>query len=173
MKTWRAIATQRAVRDFSPRPIGAKRLERILEAGRRAPSSNNEQRWSFVVITDPDRLRALAGVGDWTQHLEGAAAAVAFVTPDSPTDWERESIAFDLGQCVQNMLLAAWELGIGGCHAAVYDPDATRRILAYPRDRRCDYLISLGYPASAPDVDRPRRSVRRRPMMELRHDETW
>jgi len=133
----------------------------------------NLQRWEFVVVREPDRLAALATVGDYAGHLAKAPVAVAFVTPESATDSERESIAFDLGQCVQSMLLAAWEMGIGGCHAAVYDEDVARRILGLPDGRRCDYLISLGYPKTPIATDRPRTTVARRPVDDLRHDETW
>jgi nitroreductase len=173
VRTWKTIATFRMVRTFSRKPVEPKRLEKILEAGRRAPSSKNEQRWAFVVVREPDRLAALSGVGDYAGHLAKASVAIAFVTPDSPTGWERESIAFDLGQCVESMLLAAWEMGIGGCHAAVYDEDAVRRILAIPEGRRCDYLVSLGYPKTPIPTDRPRDRVARTPLADLRHDETW
>jgi nitroreductase len=173
VKTEKAIATLRAIRSFKRKPVEPKRLANILEAGRRAPSSMNLQRWAFVVVREPDRLAALAGVGDYAGHLATAPVAIAFVTPDSPTDWERESIAFDLGQCVQSMLLAAWEMGIGGCHAAVYDEPAARRILGLPEGMRCDYLISLGYPRTAVATDRARDEVDRHPVADLRHDETW
>ena len=173
MKTWKAIATLRATRTFKRTPVQPKRLAVILEAGRRAPSSMNAQRWAFVVVREPDRLAALAGVGDYAGHLAEAPVAIAFVTPDSPTDWERESIAFDLGQCVQSMLLAAWDMGIGGCHAAVYDEPAAREILGLPDGMRCDYLISLGYPKTPVATDRVRDKVGRHPLADLRHDETW
>jgi len=173
VKTGKAIATQRAVRVFKRRPVEPKRLTKILEAGRRAPSSMNAQRWAFVVVREPDRLAALGEVGDYAGHLAKAPVAIAFVTPDSPTGGERESIAFDLGQCVQSMLLAAWDMGIGGCHAAVYDQAAARRILGLPDGMRCDYLISLGYPKTPVATDRARADVDRHPLADLRHDETW
>lgn len=173
MRTWKTIATLRAVRAFKRRPVEPKRLAKILDAGRRAPSSMNLQRWEFVVVREPDRLAALAKVGDYAGHLAKAPVAIAFVTPAGPTDPERESIAFDLGQCVQSMLLAAWEMGIGGCHAAVYDEAEACRILELPDGKRCDYLISLGYPKTPIATDRPRTTVARRPMDNLRHDETW
>ena len=59
----------------------------------------------------PENLWELSRVGDWPGHLAGAAAAVAFVTPDASRPGERESIAFDRGQCDQNMMLAAMRAG--------------------------------------------------------------
>lgn len=168
-----AIHAQRAVRTFQDRPIPDEDLEAILEAGRRAPSSKNDQRWAFVMIRDRGRLRRLADTGTYADHVAGAAAAIALVTPESEIDWERESIAYDLGQATQNMMLAAWELGIGSVHAAVYDPEAVRAELNLPAGQRCDYMISLGYPdPPILDMSRP-RTPDRKPLGSLRHDETW
>ncbi len=168
MGVFDAIASQRAVRRFAERPIEPEKLERILDAGRRAPSSMNEQRWSFVVVTDRERLRELARLGDYADHIAGAAAAVALVTPEPTEDWEGESIAFDLGHCAQSLMLAAWELGIGSVHAAVYDEPQARELLGYPEGWRCDYLLSLGYPASPPSGQGRRKSLE-----ELVHRERW
>jgi nitroreductase len=163
-----AIRSQRAVRRFADRPIADDLLAEILDAARRAPSSMNEQRWAFVLVTDAGRLRALAGIGEYAGHLAAAAAAVALVTPEAEGDWRRESIAFDLGQCAQNLMLAAWERGIGSAHAAVYDQDLARESLGYPPDRRCDYVLGLGYPA-VPAAG----PGRRRPLDQLLHRERW
>jgi nitroreductase len=155
--TWEAIRTQRAVRRFEDREIPDDVLLRILDAGRRAPSSMNEQRWDFVVVTDPQRLRELARVGEYADHIAGAAAAVALITPVADEDWRRESIAFDLGQAAQSMMLAAWSQGVGSVHAAVYDEDLARELLGYPKGFRCDYLVSFGYPAGPPTTEGSRR----------------
>ena len=162
------ISTLRAVRRFDGRPILGEVLERILEAGRRAPSSMNEQRWSFVVCTDRAHLRELASIGDYADHVATAAAAVALVTPESDQGWRRESIAFDLGQCAQNMQLAAWAESVGSVHAAVYDEGRTRELLGYPEGWRCDYLLSVGYPEH-----RPTTRGGRTPLGELVHRERW
>ena len=163
-----AIETQRAVRRFGDRSIDPDVLDAILEAGRRAPSSMNEQRWSFVVVTDRARLRELATVGDYAGHIARAAAAVALVTPGADEEWRRESIAFDLGQCAQNLMLRAWDLGVGSAHAAVYDAALSQRLLGYPAGFACDYVLSLGYPAEPPSAQGSRR-----PIDEIVHRERW
>src|SRR5919109_197893 len=78
-----------------------------------------------------------------------AAAALAFVAPRPADVEERESIAFDLGQAVENAMVAAWDLGIGSCHASVYEQDRMRALLGYPEDSACDLIVSFGYPANA------------------------
>ena len=80
---------------------------------------------------------------------------------------------WDLGLASQNMILAAWALGIGSCPATVYDADLARRLLGYPIDRACEYLISFGYPADASDLTRPLKRGGRRPLDQLVHEERW
>jgi len=62
METWDAVRPRRNVREYLDQPIARDNLERILEAGRRAPSSGNWQPWSFVVVTDRAQLIELAKV---------------------------------------------------------------------------------------------------------------
>src|SRR3990172_2323877 len=128
-----AIRSLRAVRRFQDRPIADGVLLEILDAARRAPSSMNEQRWAFVLVSDRARLRELARIGEYAAHLAVAGAAVALVTPETDEDWRRESIAFDLGQCAQNLMLAAWGRGIGSVHAAGYDEAPVRGALRLPQ----------------------------------------
>lgn len=92
MDVWTAIRTKRMVRDFLERPLQAEHLTRIVDAGRHAGSSKNQQRWDFIVIEDRETLRRLAQVGPYAGHLAGAAAAVASAatssrsaTPPTPT----------------------------------------------------------------------------------------
>ncbi len=170
---WEAIRSKRAVRRFRAEPLRPDDLERILDAGRHAGSAKNLQRWDFIVVTGRDRLVGLAAVGPWAGHLAGAALAVALVTPDPRASGQPLSIMFDLGQAAANMMLAAWELGIGSVPATVYEQDLARRLLGYPDDRHCEYLLSFGYPAdpTAPSV--PPRKGGRRPLSEVIHREHW
>jgi nitroreductase len=173
MNVWTAITTQRAVRSFSERPVPDEALERILEAARRAPSSTNSQPWEFIIVRDRELLGRLAEVGQYAGHLANAAVAVALVAEDHDDPELRGTDAYDLGHATQNMMLSALELGIGSVHASVWWPDKSRELLGLPPGKRCDYLISLGYPASDGLLDAPRRNVPRRPLAELIHHERW
>ncbi|MDP9296399.1 MAG: nitroreductase family protein [Actinomycetota bacterium] len=173
MDVHEAISTQRAIREFVDRPISEEHLDRIVQAGRRAPSSKNEQPRSFIVCTERGHLRELSTVGDYAQHIAGAAAAIAIITPDAKEGWRREIIAFDAGHSAQNMMLSAWELGVGSVHAAVYDEPLTRKLLGYPQGFRCDYLISFGYPKDPAVMMAPLRNGGRRSSEEVVHRERW
>jgi nitroreductase len=168
-----AIARARAVREFADRPLDDAHLAQILDAGRHAGSSKNLQRWAFIVCRDRAHLQELAAVGPWADHLAGAAVAVALVVPDPRLPGAPMSILFDLGRAAQNMTLAAWELGIGSVPATVYEHDLARRLLGYPPDMHCEYLLSFGYPADPPALGAPPRAGGRRTLDELVHEERW
>jgi nitroreductase len=170
---WQAIAGKRAIRRFNAEPLAAAHLDRILQAGRHAGSSKNRQRWTFIVCRDRQHLRELAEFGPFAGHIAGAAVAIALVTPDpGPADAGR-SILFDLGLAAENMMLAAWELGIGSVPATVYDHELARRLLGYPDDQFCGYLLSFGYPADPDDLSRPPAKGGRRPLGDMVREEHW
>jgi nitroreductase len=171
METWDAIRARRNVRQYQDRPIAPEDLDRILEAGRRSPSSTNWQPWDFVVLTDRARLQQLSKVFFGASHVAYSAATIAMVAPIPKRDFEREWVPYDLGQATMNIMLAAADMGIGSGHAAVTDQALARSILGFPEDRYLAYLIGLGYPADRPlkPIVRPTR----RPFDEVVHRERW
>ena len=173
MDVWTAIRTKRMVRDFQERALEPAHLERIVDAGRHAGSSKNKQRWDFIVIEDRAILQRLAAVGPWAGHIAGAAAAVALVTPDPHAPDASLSITWDSGLAAENMLLAAWELGVGSCPATVYEQEMAREILQYPPDRFCGYILSFGYPKDDGDLTRPPKAGGRRSLDEVTHRDRW
>ena len=81
METWDAIRARRNVRTYRPDPVPDADLDRIAEAGWRAPSASNRQEWNFIVVTDRDQLQALSTVWQGARHIAGAAAAIALILP--------------------------------------------------------------------------------------------
>jgi nitroreductase len=170
---WRAIATRRAVRSFTAETLAPEHLERILRAGRHSGSSKNMQRWTFIVCRDRAHLRELSRVGPFSGHLAGAAVAVALVTPDPRAPDAPLSILFDLGLAAENMMLAAWEIGVGSVPATVYDHGLARRLLHYPADQHCEFLLSFGYPADPTALSRPPAPGGRRDLDDMVREERW
>jgi nitroreductase len=70
-----------------------------------------------------------------------------------------------------SMMLEATDLGIGSAHAWVADQELARRILGFPEDRFCAWLMALGYPADRPLT--PLRRPDRRPFEEVVHRGRW
>jgi len=142
MDTYRAIVTKRELRTFTDRPLPDDVLRKILNAGRMSGSSRNSQPWHFVVVRDRARLRALAGFGRFAQHVATAAAAICVVV-DAPR------ALFDAGRCAQNMMLAAWNLGVASCPATMHRGEEALAFLGVPPGRVLAAAISLGYPHPA------------------------
>ena len=173
METWTAINTIRVVREFADRPIEPQHLDRILNAARRTASSKNRQDWTFIVVRDRKHLRELSAVGQYASHLAGAAVAIALVRPAAKNDHQLATFLWDLGRAAQDMVLAAWELGIGSVPATVYDLDLASRLLGLPDDRRCDFLLSFGYPADQAVLSAPNRAGGRVSIDQVIREERW
>jgi nitroreductase len=171
VETWDAIRSRRNVRSYGERVIAPEDLDRILEAARRTPSAGNQQAWDFVVCTDRAQLAELARVRRSAGHVAGSAATIALVAPNPDDARSRDLIQYDLGQATMSIMLAAADLGIGSAHSSVSDQELARRLLGFPEDRFCAWLISLGTPA-----DRPLRPIarpNRRPFDEVVHRGRW
>jgi nitroreductase len=171
METWDAITSRRNVRSFDDRPLADEDLDRILEAGRRSPSSQNWQPWDFVVVTDPEQLGELAKVWQGGAHVADSAATIALVLPETDDDRKSRIAQYDLGQATAAMQIEAADRGVGSGHSAVGDQDRARQVLGLPEDRYAAYLIDLGYPADRPlkPIQRPNR----RPMDDVVHRGRW
>jgi nitroreductase len=171
VETWDAITSRRNVRRFSERAIGEDMLDRILEAGRRSPSSRNWQPWDFVVVTDRDQLRELSKVWRGAGHVADSAATIALVVEATDDARRRETAQYDLGQATMAMMIAAADHGIGSGHSAVEDQVKAREVLGLPGDRSVAYLIDFGYPADRPlsQIQNPNR----RPFSEVVHKGRW
>ena len=171
METWDAIRSRRNVRSYADVAIAPKDLDQILEAGRRTPSSSNQQAWDFVVCTDREQLAQLAKVWRSAGHVARSAATIALIAPNAQETRSRDLVQYDLGQATMSIMMAAADLGIGSAHSAVSDQELARRLLGFPEDRFCAWLISLGVPA-----DRPLRPIarpNRRPFEDVVHRGHW
>jgi nitroreductase len=171
METWDAIRARRNVRAYSDRPLDPADVDRILEAGRRAPSASNRQRWDFVLVTDRDQLAELGTVWQGARHIPGSQATIVLVIPEPDSDRFLVIDRFDLGQATMAMMIAAADLGIGSGHSSVGDQEAARRILGVPEGYVCAAMIGLGYPADRPLA--PLRKPDRRPFDDVVHRGTW
>lgn len=142
MDVLKAIHSRRAVRQFTDEPVPEDVIRQILESGGRAQSSKNTQPWQFIVVRDRETLKALSQTGDFAGHIAGAAFAVGLVGLKE-SHWN----SFDLGQAAAYLQLAAHELGVGSCIAAIYTPDKAKELLGIPQDTNFYCMISFGYPS--------------------------
>jgi nitroreductase len=149
--TFLAVVSRREVREYDGRPLPEDAVRRILEAGRLAGSSRNRQSRRFIAVTDRALIERLAESVYTPPNLLEAALVVAVVTRGKgPT-------GLDAGRAAQNMLLVAWNEGIGSCPNGIVDADACRAALGAGEEEQVATLLTFGYPA------RPRDPGRRPP----------
>ena len=171
METWDAIRARRNVRAYTSDPVPAQLLDRIVEAGWRAPSASNRQHWDFVIVTDRAQLTELSTVWQGARHIADAAAAIALVVPVPEDDRTRIVDQYDLGQATYAIMLAATDLGLGTGHSSVGEQDKARTILHVPDTHLVSFLLGVGYPADRPlsPITKPDR----RPFDEVVHHGRW
>ena len=157
------------MREYSEEPAVREDLDRILEAGRRAPSGRNRQPWDFVVVTDRRQLVELARVWQGARHVAGSAATVAVILPD--TDELRAINYFDAGQAVLSMMIAAADLADRQRSRRGHGLRARATRPRLPDDRFCAHLVALGHPAGRPLVPLVRPD--RRPFDDVVHRGSW
>jgi nitroreductase len=133
--TYLTIASRREVRDYADTPIPDDVRHRILDAGRLSGSSRNRQQWEFVVVTDKE---ALARCVFAPENVLGAALVVAVAGA---------ARGFDVGRAAENMLLAAWNDGVGSCPNGISDAEGAERIVGAP----VAIVLTFGYPAKPRD----------------------
>ncbi|MDT5220955.1 MAG: hypothetical protein QOF15_3060 [Mycobacterium sp.] len=171
METWDAIRARRNVREYTSESVSDADLDRIAEAGWRAPSAKNRQPWDFVIVTDKFALQELSTVWMGAGHIARAAAAIIFVIPVPADERRKVTDQYDIGQATMAMMLAATDLGIGTGHSSVGDQDKARAILGVPDDYLVAYMLGVGYPADRPLA--PIRKPSRRPFDEVVHHGHW
>ena len=141
MDTWLAIASRREVREYADREVPEKTVELILDAGRLAGSARNRQPWQFLLVESAERRARLAGTVYEPDNINGAQVVVAILG----------RAGMDVGRCIQNMLLAAWNEGVGGCPNGLRDADEAKRALGLDADEEIAVVLTFGYPARERD----------------------
>ena len=152
MDTLDIIFSRRSIRAFTPESISETDLDTIIRAGAAAPSGGNAQSWVFISITQPRRVQALRAIAP---GMGGQPAAViALCVDESRTSTPKGSPDFlscyDLGGAMQNMLLAAHELGLGGCAVASFHAQSLATLLNLPGHIKPHLVLAVGKPSVVP-----------------------
>jgi nitroreductase len=164
--TFLAIASRREVRDYAPQALPPEVEARILDAGRLSGSSKNRQPWRFVVLSNRETIERAAEAVWAADNVLGAALVIAVVVRG------KGPVSFDAGRASQNMMLAAWNEGVGSCPNGIADSSEMRDVLGLDDEDHFAIVLSFGYPAggTAPDARAPEDWIARadrRPLEEL------
>jgi nitroreductase len=169
MTPFLALAKSRySCRNYNSRPVEAEKLERILEAGRVAPSAVNFQPWHYYVILDPGSLEKFWEV--YHREWFRTAPCVIVVCGDHDRSWKRKSDGkdhcdIDVAITVDHMTLQATELGLATCWICNFDPDVTRSLLKLHDHMEPVVILPLGYPLD--EVHPERHDEKRKSLAEI------
>ncbi|NLS75939.1 MAG: nitroreductase [Chloroflexi bacterium] len=183
MSTLEVIAQRRSIRRFRDTPVPRELIEQVLLAGTQAPSAKNRQPWRFFVVQGDKRAEMVAAMRQGIEKLKGygvhpgssentarimARAPVTILVYNPDREWKAPAEPIDMimetmdtqsiGAAIQNMCLAAVELGLG----TLWIGDTTyalEELNAWLGDgSQMVAALSLGYPDESPSA-RPRKSV--------------
>lgn len=148
--TFMELAKSRfSVRAYQPQPIEDEKLQRILEAGRVAPTACNNQPQKIYVVKSEEARAKLATVCPCTFN----APVILVVCYDLERTWKNprmpgyQSGETDASIVCTHMMLEAWEQGIGSCWVGFFSSDDVVQTLGLPETVRVSALLPLGYPA--------------------------
>jgi len=152
-----AIRTRRSVRQFTAGPVTEEQLKALLEACLLAPSANNARPWAIIAVRDADLRAKLAKTHQYAGLCAGAPLVLVIGADGqrSPRWWIDDAAA-----AMENALLAAEALGLGGCwigvHAGEHGEDPSREeyvrgLLGIPQHIRILGLAAIGVPAQKPE----------------------
>ena len=145
-----AMYGRRSIRDYQDRPVEREKIVQLLKAAMAAPSACNIQPWEFIVVTEPETVGAIkASIRQWGGWNAPVILAVCSYTAYIP--WQGDPGTIDCAAAIENLLLAAYALGLGTVCVGGFDPDAVRRILDIPESVHPVCLVYLGYPAEQPE----------------------
>jgi nitroreductase len=129
------------VREYADRELPEATVRMILDAGRLAGSAQNRQPWRFFVVEDPAARERLAESVYEPTNVRGARLIVAVVGRSG----------FDTGRAAQNMMLVAWNAGVGSCPNGFADLDGARAALGLDADEELAIVLTFGYPERVRD----------------------
>lgn len=155
METGDAISKRASVRTYQDKPVSRELLEKLVDAGRRAPSARAVEPWEFTVVTDRQLLKKIGEVATTGEFIREAAGLIAVFSQDTKYYLEDGCAA------TENILLMAADLGLGACWVAGDKKpyaDAIARLLGVPSSLKLVSLISVGWPAGGTKQNK-RRSL--------------
>lgn len=154
------IISRQSDRKYSDKPVEKEKLDRIIEAGRMAPSACNAQPWKFIVVTEPKLIGKIAEAASakliGMNTFVSQAPVQIIVVREKPnmsskvggTIKNKDYSLIDIGIASENICLQARAEGIGSCLIGWFDEKMLRKLLSIPRSKRVELIITIGYSLS-------------------------
>ena len=160
MDVFAAIKGRRSVRAYQDKEIEEEKLNKVLEAGRLAPSASNRQEWKFIVVKDEQTRRKLGQAANGQGFVGEAPVVIVICATETQhiMSCGQPSYPIDLAIATDHMTLEAHELGLGTCWIGAFHEAKVKEILSIPDNIRVPILFPLGYP-SHKSFPKPRKNL--------------
>jgi len=157
MEVFKIISERRSIRKYKKDPIPDETLERILEAGRLAPSAANRQPWYFIVVKDENVKSRLVDACRGQKFVGEAGAVIAVLGDPNISRWYKQ----DPFIAASFMTLEAYEEGLGVCWIGAFEEEKVKQVLRIPENLSVIILLTLGFPDEkpAPKPRKPREEI--------------
>jgi nitroreductase len=152
------IKSRQSDRSYSNRPVEKEKTERIIEAGRMAPSACNAQPWKFIVVDDTNTLLKLSEAASgkllgMNSFVSQAPLQIVVIREKANltsrlggTVKNKDYSLIDVGIASENICLQATAEGLGSCMIGWFDEKMVKKVLHIPATKRVELLITIGYP---------------------------
>ena len=154
------IVSRQSDRKYSDKTVEKEKLDRIVEAGRMAPSACNAQPWKFIVVTNPQLVHKVADAASakliGMNSFVAQAPVILVIVREKPnmsskvgaTIKNKDYSLIDIGIATENICLQAKAEGIGSCIIGWFDERRIKKLLDIPKSKRVELIITLGYSLS-------------------------
>ncbi len=166
MDVYEAAIKRRTIRRFKQKPIPFEILKKIVDAGRLAPSSANLQPVEYIVVDSTGLVEEVFKTLRWAGYISPAGdpppgkKPVAYIIVLTNKEKNTGNCERDAAAAIENMILVAFEEGIGSCWIGSIDFDKLNSILELPGHVRIDSVIALGYSDESPEIEEMQDSVK-------------
>ncbi len=154
------INTRQSDRAYLSNPIEKEKIDRIIEAGRMAPSACNSQPWKFIIVDETELKNKIAdctsskilGLNHFTKqapvHIVIVEERAKFTANAGGLIKSKHFPLIDIGIAAEHICLQAAAEGLGSCMLGWFDEPKVKKLLDIPKSKRVPLIITLGYPAS-------------------------
>ena len=171
MKFLDLVKARQSVREYLSKEVERDKIERCLEAARLAPSANNSQPWSFIVVEDP-RLKDAVGRNTFNKLISfnsfSLQAPVLVLIISERTSFfsrigsaikDKQFSLIDIGITAEHFCLQATEEGLGTCILGWFNEKGVKALFNIPPSKRVELIITMGYTESNQIRPKKRKSI--------------
>lgn len=144
------IKSRRSIRRFSKTKVKEEVIDKLIEAGRWAPSGLNNQPWKFIIVKNSSIKQELAKLTKYGNVINKADLLIV-VFLDHGATYNRTKDLQAIGACIQNILLEAYSLSVGSCWLGeiLKNKEKVEKILDVTENMELMAVIAIGYPEQA------------------------